>query len=309
MDKYLNVALIIVPILFAASMGVLARARRMLTQEQIVGLQQFVIRLGLPCLLFNSCLTAQISSESLGTMGIIVFFDLVAALWAFRGGKKLFPYHNLPMLNCAKETGMLGVPLTIILFGSVQAYRMGVLDLAQGLVSIPVLSILAADAGSNPSVRNLLKKIFTSPMLVCSLLGLMLNLLGIRQFLESVNLLPLITESTLFLGEPVSALMLFCVGYNFSFAREDRGAIFRVSGLHLALHGSFAILAQLILCLFPNVDPLTRWVVLLYYCLPGSYLAPALGRTEKEQSVISSACSLLTLVTLTVFCIIAVILA
>ena len=45
--------------------------------------------------------------------------------------------------------------------------------------------------------------------------------------------------------------------------------------------------------------------MLLYFTLPGSYLTPALGKTENEQKIISSACSLLTLFCLLVFSFIA----
>ena len=309
MEKYVNIALIILPILFAAGLGILARVKKIMTKDQIEGLQNFVIRIGVPCMLFNSCLTGEISGQSLGTMVIIIAFALAAALLSFRLNKKLLPYHNLPLLSCGKETGMLGIPLTIVLFGATQAYRMGVLDLAQGFIGIPVMSILSANTGSEASIGKLFKKVLTAPMLVFSLLGLALNLLGIRHMLADASLLPLITETTLFVGEPISALMLFCVGYNFSLTKEDRGAVFRVSGAHVAMHACFAGLAQLVLCLFPNVDPLTRWVIVLYYALPGSYLAPALGRTETERTVISSACSLLTIFTLIVFCVMAVIFA
>ena len=301
MEKYINIALIILPILFAAGLGILARVKKIMTKDQIEGLQNFVIRIGVPCMLFNSCLTGEISSQSLGTMIIIIAFALAAALLSFRLNKKLLPYHNLPLLSCGKETGMLGIPLTIVLFGATQAYRMGVLDLAQGFIGIPVMSILSANTGSEASIGKLFKKVLTAPMLVFSLLGLALNLLGIRQMLADASLLPLITETTLFVGEPISALMLFCVGYNFSFGKDDRGAIFKVCGAHIGLHLLFAGVAQLVLCLFPSVDPMTRWAVLLYFTLPGSYLSPALGKSEKDQVVMSSVCSLLTLFTIVVF--------
>ena len=137
--------------------------------------------------------------------------------------------------------------------------------------------------------------------MLCSLAGLALNLLGIRDILDNIGILQIITACTGFLGEPISALMLFCVGFNFSFTKEDRAAIFRVCGGHVALHLAFAGAAQLLLCLFPSVDPMTRWVMLLYFTLPGSYLSPALGKSEADQKVISSACSLLTMFCLVVF--------
>ena len=297
--------MIIIPIIFCASMGILAKAKNLMTAAQIEGLPQFVVRLALPCVLFNSCLTAQISVESLGSMGIAFSGSLIGALLAFHVRKKLLPYSNLPLLGCSMETGMLGIPLTILLFGSAQAYRMGVLDLAQSFICIPVISILSADAGSNPSMGKLLKKVLTSPLMICSLSGLALNLLGIRAILDDIGVLALISECAGFVSQPVSALMLFCVGYNFSFTREDRVAIFKVCGAHMGLHLLFAGVAQLLLCLFPSVDPATRWVMLLYFTLPGSYLTPALGKTENEQKIISSACSLLTLFCLLVFSFIA----
>lgn len=305
MEKFLHVAMIIIPILFCASMGVMAKAKNLMTAAQIEGLPQFVVRFALPCVLFNSCLTAQISVESLGSMGIAFAGSLIGALLAFHVRKKQLPYSNLPLLGCSMETGMLGIPLTILLFGSAQAYRMGVLDLAQSFVCIPVISILSASTGSNPNFGKLLKKVLTSPLMLCSLLGLVLNLVGIRAFLDNIGVLALISECAGFIGSPVSALMLFCVGYNFSFTRADRGAIFKVCGAHMALHLFFAGAAQLLLCLLPSVDPATRWVMLLYFTLPGSYLTPALGKTENEQKIISSACSLLTLFCLLVFSFIA----
>lgn len=301
MEKLLHVAMIVLPILFCAALGMTARAKKLISPAQIEGLPQFVIRFALPCVLFNSCLNAQINVEALGTMAITGSFALVGALIAFRVRGKMLPYSNLPQLACSMETGMLGIPLTILLFGTSQAYRMGVLDLAQNFVCIPVISILSADTGDSLDPGKLLKKVLTSPLLLSSLAGLALNLLGIRAFLESIGVLEIITQCTGFVSDPISALMLFCVGYNFSLTKDDRAAIFQVSGAHLGLHLLFAGAAQLLLCLLPSVDPMTRWVMLLYFTLPGSYLAPALGKTEQEQVVISSACSLLTLFCLVVF--------
>ena len=301
MDKLLHVAMIVLPILFCASLGILAREKKLITPVQIEGLSQFVIRFALPCVLFNSCLTAQISGESLGSMAIAIAFSFTGAVIGFRIRKKHLPYSNLPMLACSMETGMLGIPLVILLFGTSQAYRMGVLDLAQSFICIPVISILSADAGSSPSPAVLLKKVMASPLMICSLAGLTLNLLGVRAWLEGVGVMALLTECTSFVSDPISALMLFCVGFNFSFTKADRAAIFTVSGAHLLLHLAFAGAAQLLLSLFPSVDPMTRWVMLLYFTLPGSYLTPALGKTETDQKVISSVCSLLTLFCLVVF--------
>ena len=309
MDKVIAVLQCIVPILLAVLLGMLARKKQLLKQEEIQGLQQFVVKFALPCMLFNSCLSADISTETISTFALVVPFMIVGAVWAFRVGRKKFAYHNLPMMFAAQETGMLGIPLFAILFGSAQAYRMGILDIAQMPSAFPVIAILSASAGTNPSTKEILKKVVRSPLLIMSVLGLILNFSGIAAWLDRLGVLGIATESAGFLAQPISAIMIFCVGYNFSMEKGNRRAIFKLSALHLAWTVAFGLIIQLILFLIPNVDALTRWAVLLYSVLPASYLAPSLGRNKDDFALASGVCSILTLVSLIAFCVIAVIVA
>ena len=305
MDKVFAVAQVIVPIFLAIAMGILARKKQMLTPEENRGLQQFVMKFGLPCIIFNSCLTADIGAESLTSMALVIPFMLVSTFWAFHARKKLFPYHNLPQMFCAQETGMLGIPLFMILFGTAQAYSMGVLDMAQAITAYPTIAILSAKTDENPSVKSIIKAVLTSPFLIMAVLGLGLNLLGIAAWMDQIGIGPVITESTSFLAQPISAMMIFSVGYNFSLAKGSRARIFQLSAIHFIAFAVFGGLVQLILLLIPNVDDLTRWVLLLYCALPASYLAPSLGKTEEEFTVSSGVCSVLTVSCLAIFCCIA----
>ena len=309
MEKFLTVIQVIAPIFIAILLGIHTRRKALMTPENVQGFQQFVMKFGLPCVVFNSCLTAEMGVESISSMALTLPFVVLSTLWAFRARKKLFPYHNLPQLFTAQETGMLGIPLFMILFGADQAYRMGVLDLTQAVTAYPVIAILSADAGENPSVGEIVKKVLVSPLVIMCALGLTLNLSGAREWLEGVGVLGIITESTAFLTQPVSALMIFSVGYSFPLAKGSRGVIFRISAIHFVLFAVFCGLIQLGLCLVPGVDSLTRWVILLYCFLPASYLAPGLGRSEEDYTVASGACSILTVTCLIVFCIMAAVVA
>ncbi len=305
MEKVLNIAQVIVPILAAVGMGMLARKRGLMTRQDVSGLQQFVMKFGLPCVIFNSCLTADIGAESLTSMVLVLPTVLLGTLWAFRARKGKYPYHNLPQLFTAQETGMLGIPLFMILFGVDQAYRMGVLDLAQSMTAIPTIAILTAATGENVSPAYVIKRVFSSPLMILSLLGLTLNISGVGAWMDSVGLLAVLTESTGFLGQPISALMIFAVGYNFSLEQENRAVIFRLSMVHFLYFAIWGLAIQGLLFLVPGVDALTRWALLLYTLLPASYLAPTLGRSQEDYTVASGVCSLLTVPALIAFCIIA----
>lgn len=305
MDKILSIAQVIAPILAAVALGIIARRKALMTAQEVRGLQQFVMKFGLPCVIFNSCLTADIGAESLTSMVLVIPSVLLGTLWAFRARKRALPYHNLPQLFTAQETGMLGIPLFMILFGTGQAYRMGVLDLAQAVTAYPTIAILSAATEENPSPRSILKNVLTSPLLIMSALGLSLNVSGIGAWLDSLGIRAVITESTGFLGQPISALMIFAVGYNFSLESGSRTTIFKISAGHFLYFALWGLVIQGILCLIPNVDAMTRWATLMYCTLPASYLAPTLGRNQEDFTVASGVCSLLTIPALVVFCIIA----
>ena len=306
MEKILTIAQVITPIFAAVAMGMVTRRKNLMSDAEIRGLQQFVMKFGLPCVIFNSCLTADIGAESLTSMVLVIPSVLLGTLWAFRARKKQLPYHNLPQLFTAQETGMLGIPLFMILFGADQAYRMGVLDLAQAVTAYPTIAILSAAAQANPSPRAILKSVLTSPLLIMSMLGLGLNISGIGTWMEVVGIRSVLTECTGFLAQPVSAMMIFSVGYNFSLEKGSRQIIFRVAAGHFLYFALFGLAVQGILCLIPNVDSLTRWAILMYSTLPASYLAPTLGRSKEDFTMASGVCSLLTIPALAVFCIISI---
>lgn len=296
----------LMPILVCMGLGMLAKKKAILTQEQNDGIAQFVLKFCIPCVLFNSCLQSQLRPESLISMAMLLPILLVSALIGFWIRKKVLHYHNLPMLFAAHETGMIGLPLWIILFGATEAYRMGVLDMTQGLVSIPVMVILTADTGKGLPIGQIVKRVLLSPMLIMSVLGFALGLSGAADWLNTIGIGPILTGTTSFLAQPVSAAILFTIGYNFSLKGEVRGRVLKIAGICLAFSAVACLIMQGILCLVPNVDAATRWVVLLYCALPASFLAPGLAKNKDESAVASGVCSLLTVVTLIVFCLIAV---
>ena len=307
MNQWMTVLQIITPIFVAVGLGILAKRKDMISAEQMQGLQQFVMKFGLPCVVFNSCYGAKISAEAVTSMALVVPLVLLSSVWAFRSREKWGGYHNFPMLFSAKETGMLGIPLFMTLFGVEQAYRVGVLDLAQSVIAIPCIAILAADAGKNPTVGEITKKVVKSSLLIMSVLGLVLNLSGAAAWMNGVGIGGIITETTGFLSQPVSAAMLFSVGYNFSMGKDSRGEIFRMAAIHFAMFAVFCGIMQGVLLLLGEVDAETRWAVLLYCMLPCSYLSPSLGRSEEEYTISSGVCSILTVVSLAIFCVMAAI--
>lgn len=308
MGQIITVLQIIVPIFAAMLLGMLARRRELLTPQQNAGLQQFVMQFGLPCVVFNSCYGAAISVDSLASMALVVVLVGLCSLWGFHARKRAFPYHNFPMLFSAQESGMIGIPLYIMLFGAAQTYHMGMLDLAQAVIAYPVIALLTTQTGKSPSAGEIAGKLLRSPLLLMSLAGLALNLSGAAAWLDGCGVGGIITETTGFIAQPVSAAMLFSVGYNFSVSAGNRGTILRAAGIHVVMFAAVGAVMQAVLLLLGPVASETRWAVLLYSILPASYLTPSMGRSAEEDAIASGVCSVLTIVTLLGFCAMAAVL-
>lgn len=306
MDKVVSVIQVIMPIFCCFFLGLGARKKAVFSSDNIQSFQQFVVKFCLPCLLFRSCLTAQIGVQSLSGLVLPVLLA-IGAVWGFRVGRKWFPYHNIPFAFCCKETGMLGIPLYMILFGAEEAFRLGILDVTQAVVAFPVIAILSAAPGTTASAKAVLKEMVKSPLLLFSLTGLVLNLSGGWNWMQHLGIDGIVTDTFSYIAQPVSVIMLFCVGFNFSLEGENRQEVFRIVAAHSTLFIVFGLVFQAALFLFPGVDPLTRWAVLLYTFLPCSFLVPGLGRTERDFVITSGISSVMTVICLAVFCVIAVI--
>ena len=306
MEKWSAVLQVVAPIFAAVFIGIWARRKNLLTHKEVKGMQEYVMNFGLPCVLFNSCLGAKMNAESLVSFAMVFTTILLGTFFAAFVLKRKMPYHNLPMLFAAQESGMLGIPLYMTLFGAAHVFRIGVLDLAQSTIGIVTIAILAAKTGENPTPGYVIKQVLRSPLLILSAAGLILNLSGAKLTLDQLGVMPVITGVTEFISQPVSALMLFSVGFSLSISEGNRSVITRLSTIHFALLAAAGLVMQGILFLLPAVAPETRWAILLYTTLPGSYIAVTLGRTQEETEIASGVCSVLTIVSLMIFCAIAI---
>ena len=304
--KLITVLEVLLPIALAMALGAVARKRGSISKAGVEGMQKFVLNVALPFALFNSCLTGSFSGETLLPMGFTFLVLLISTLMAFRLRKRI-GYSNLPMAFAAGEAGMIGLPLYMTLFPAEHTFRFAALQLIHLATAMPTLSILTAEKeGGALDTPALIKKVFTTPILVGSLLGLAVNLSGGMRLLEHIGFDTVLTKATSFMAAPVSAVIVFVIGYTFDLSGEDLRAELRASASRLLLFTLFCLMLQGALFFMPDVAPETRWAVLLYYMLPAPYTMPALGKTDSEQSFGSGVCSIGTVITLTVFCVMTV---
>lgn len=298
MEKLITVLETILPIAAAMLAGFLIRKKKILSPEGVQGMQDFACKIGLPCLMFRSCYTAEFSPQTLVSMAVVLPTALLLLLISLLLVRRRGATPSLPLYLATKEGGMLGMPLFLILFGEDQIFRMASLDASQLFVAILTISIVSA--GASLSSKELLRRVFTSPLMLGALTGLILNLTGLRALLTPSGADLLITTTADFFCAPISCIILVTIGYTFSLRQCAQGGALRLCAIMWAVFAAQCLLIQGLLSLVPDTVAETRWAVLLFCALPPTFMAPSVSR-EEDRAVAAGVCSICTVMTMAVF--------
>ena len=109
-----------------------------------------------------------------------------------------------------------------------------------------------------------------------------------------------------FLSGPTACAILFVVGYNIEFSRGSLVGAVRAAGVRLLFCAAFCVLCVLFLTWTVGMTDLLRWALILLFTLPGPYVLPVFARGEADARYASSCLSLYTLLSVAMFCVIAV---
>ena len=85
MDKVVSVIQVVLPIFVAVFLGVFSRKKALFTQEEIGAFQRFVVKFCFPCLLFQSCLTAELGPEAFSGLVLPAILLFTAAMIMIAG--------------------------------------------------------------------------------------------------------------------------------------------------------------------------------------------------------------------------------
>ena len=80
----------------------------------------------------------------------------------------------------------------------------------------------------------------------------------------------------------------------------------RAAGVRLLFCAAFCVLCVLFLTWTVGMTDLLRWALILLFTLPGPYVLPVFARGEADARYASSCLSLYTLLSVAMFCVIAV---
>jgi len=206
----------IMPIGILILVGYFIRISKFMDDASMAGVRSIVIKVGVPLLLFRIFFQMQLRSE----YGLVVVVMIIIYFLAWFCGIKLrklkiLNYKLLPYITTGFAFGMLGVPLFQAVFGETNLGSISVLGIAQELfVWIILVSLLKFEMSNEKLSGKSIVKVLTTPLILCVLAGVILNILNVNTLVQSNFIFKGIYSSIEALASIVSPLLLVIVGYS-----------------------------------------------------------------------------------------------
>lgn len=293
------------PVFIMLGLGMLCRKTSLLSREGVNTLKSVAVNITLPAVMFSAFATAEYSLKSI-TIPISLFVACLLALFLGFVGCKLFGIKGRlsPFMAAGFEAGMLGYALFAILFSEAERPAFAIVDLGQVLFVFTVYKALLAGKGG---LKGVVHEAVTSPTVWAIIAGLIVGVSGLYGALKPSGVSNIVDAITSFIAAPTSAIILLSIGYDLVFTEVRWKQTLSLVGLRLAVS---AVVLALLLAVNKLLGGIMHtgalWMMLI---LPPPYVLPIFADVEDERADISSALSLLTLISILLYVVLVVVFA
>lgn len=293
---------VILPVIVMLLIGMICREKKLISAEGVDGLQALVMNFTLPVSLFYTFYRASIRVD---TVIFPITFFVVTAGGIFLG--KLFcrivreKDVYFPFALTGYEAGMLGYALFGILLGNDKITQFALMDIGHVLAIFTIyVAMVKSVGGSRQTAGEMIKSIFSTPVLIGILLGVVFSITGIGGWLERSSAGVLLGRICEFVAAPTSAVILVVIGYRMKFKGIAWKKISRVIGLRLMEQGIMAALVFLLFMTLGGIcsEELTLLSAAILMILPPPFVLPLYIDGEEKKEFYSSAISVYTLLSI-----------
>ncbi len=300
----------ILPVVILISLGVLCRRTKMLREEGVAQIKKLVSSIFLPVLIVNALGSADYSIKTALTVLLVLSLYIGAMLVGFLlrplAGKRAG--HLLPIVTGSSEGGMFGYPLFIILVGAQNLKYLVTVDIAAAVFAFSVwcVVVMQIDSGEKKKPLDILMMAVKNPCVWGVALGILLGATGAMSALLQSPVGGVYTAVTDMITQPLSALILICLGYDLTLKLDTLWDSLRLLALRIAVQAALLGVAWLVIG--RNAEPMMQIAMIFFFCQPASFVAPVYAQKEENRKILSAFSSLNALFTVVVFAVMAVVL-
>ena len=307
MGNVIQICNTILPVILMLAIGMICRQKKLLSREGISALKSVVVNITLPAVMVNAFATMEYSGKNI--ILTLMMFGICLIAWILgKVIKNVFHMESrfIPFLTTGFEAGMMGYALFMLLYGSDRISDFASIDLGQVLFVFTLYKILLGlDGQEKVSAKGLVKDMIQSPTVIAILAGVLLGATGLYDLLAGPGISSMIDACTNFVSAPTSAIILLTIGYDLVLDHIPWAAVGKVTVVRIAIMAALCVLAGLIVRAVGLGDSLDQALNVMMI-LPPPYVLPVFADDEKQREYVSSSLSVMTLITIIGFILLAV---
>jgi predicted permease len=301
-----DVVVRIAPIVLILFLGNVIRWTGLVASSTIDDIKSLVVNVALPAVLFIAFLDMNLEPEYLGIFVVVLAVCILLYFYG-RGVRRLLgiKHDYFPYLVTGFEFGMVGITLFGAAYGLDQVGYIAIVDVSHELfIWFGFVTMLVAKRDGLSRFGDTVKGFFRSPVIIAIVSGLVLNLLGLGEFIRSFVGTKAIVETLQTLGNLLIPLILIIIGYGMRLSLD-------------ALRSAGAVLATRLVVLVPlillvNALVVNQWLglapgfeaaIFTFFILPPPFIVPLFMRQDQveERTYTNNVLTVYTIVTLVLF--------
>lgn len=301
------------PVFFMLALGFISRVKGWISPEQKAGANTIIFKILFPILVFNLMCTARFEISHIQ----IILYVFVIYVLALIVGKLLAPIagkqyaHFSPYLLTAVEGGNVALPLYLSIVGT--SSNTVIFDIAGTVLCFIIFPILVAkEASTNSSPKEMIKDILTNSFVIAVILGLALNLTGGYAWLMNLALGEMITKTLSQATAPIVSMILFILGYDLKVDRKTIVPILKLMSIKFVYY-ALVIVGFFILFPAQMSDKTFMMAPIIYFMCPTGFgLMPVIAplyKNEEDAAFTSAFVSMFMIVTLIAYTLVVIFIA
>lgn len=292
------------PVFLMLAIGVLCCKKRIISREGVSAMKTFAVNITLPAVMFSAFATAEYSVNAL-IVPLVIFAVCVLMLLAGKAGCRALGIGGRlsPYLATGFEAGMLGYALFALLFPSEPTAAFAMIDLGQVLFVFTLYKALLAGRGG---LKGVWQEALHAPTVWAIAIGIIVGASGLYKALEPSGMNRVVDAAASFVAAPTSAVILLTIGYDLVSGEIRWRKTAKLAGVRLAI-AALALGLVLLVDRFVLGGMMHPGALVLMLTLPPPYVLPVFADVEEERADVSSALSVLTVISLALFMVLTVV--
>lgn len=304
----------IIPVFLMIALGKFLKKKEILTDSGISCIKKLSTNVFLPVMAFDTLIHSRFSSNNLVLIGL----ELVILFGAFGFGfliKRFFDSEirgYVPFAMTTYEGGLFGWALIGILVGSRNMDAIVSMDIFSGVFCFTVMATgLKFLAGQKMTKKEIIISIVTNPLIIAVILGFIGSFIRIDgknlgELIDSSEFCNLYTKTTNFFIQPLSPMILICIGSSLVFDWKILSKGLKLAGFRYLIQFVLGCFVFFVISKTIGLTPVIKISLLMYFCCPTSFLLNMYATDKKALEFTSGYLSFQIIISLIAFCFISI---